>query len=85
MGVSLNGGTQQPLVFPTENDRFRGVLGVPPFKETPIYVYIMYYDTTYCIWVHISSRKKTCFGGKAAQSLRPMIAVSTTDFVIAAI
>ena len=23
--------------FPTKNDHFCGVLGVPPFKETPIY------------------------------------------------
>jgi len=23
--------------FPTKNDHFGGVLGVPPFKETPIY------------------------------------------------
>ena len=24
--------------FPTKNDHFWGVLGVPPFKETPIYL-----------------------------------------------
>ena len=37
MGVSLNGGTQQPWVFLLKKI-FCGVLGVPPFKETPISV-----------------------------------------------
>ena len=37
MGVSQNGGTQQPWVFLLKNGHFGGVLGVPPFKETPIY------------------------------------------------
>ena len=27
------------MVFPTKNDHFWGVLGVPPFKETPIYIF----------------------------------------------
>ena len=36
MGDSQNGGTQQPWVFLLKWS-FWGVLGVPPFKETPIY------------------------------------------------
>ena len=51
MGVSENGGfPQQPFGFPTKNDHFGGVLGVPPFKETPgpyMYIYII------CIYVYI--------------------------------
>ena len=44
MGVSENGGfPQQPFGFPTKNDHFGGVLGVPPFKETPMYIYIYNY------------------------------------------
>ena len=35
LGVSKNGGTQQPWGFPAKNDHF-GVFGIPPFKETPI-------------------------------------------------
>ena len=37
MGVSLNGGTQQPWVFLLKKI-FCGVFGGPPFKETPISV-----------------------------------------------
>ena len=37
LGVSLNGGfPQQPWGFPTKKWSLWGVLGVPPFKETPI-------------------------------------------------
>ena len=36
MGVSLNGGTQQPWVFLLKCSSL-GCFGVPPFKETPIY------------------------------------------------
>ena len=39
IGVSWNGGTQQPWVSYSKNDHFGGVLGVPPFKETPIWIY----------------------------------------------
>ena len=35
MGVSQNGGTQELLVFLLKMT-ILGVLGVPPFKETPI-------------------------------------------------
>ena len=42
-GFLKNAGfPQQPLVFPSKNDHFGvvwGGLGVPPFKETPIYSY----------------------------------------------
>ena len=31
MGVSLNGGTQQPMGFPIKKDHFEVFLGVPPF------------------------------------------------------
>ena len=34
MGVSSNGGTQQPWVFLLKT----GFLGVSPFKETPIWI-----------------------------------------------
>ena len=36
----MGGFPQQPFGFPTKNDHFGGVLGVPPFKETPMYIYI---------------------------------------------
>ena len=29
-------GFPPTMVFPTKNDHFRGVLAVPPFKETPV-------------------------------------------------
>ena len=37
MGVSLNGGTQQPWVFLLKMIILGCEMGVPPFKETPIY------------------------------------------------
>ena len=30
--------------FPTKNDHFGGVLGIPPFKETPIYIHTRSYN-----------------------------------------
>ena len=39
MGVSLNGGTQQPWVFLLKMI-ILDVLGIPPFKETPISRYL---------------------------------------------
>ena len=36
MGVSLNGGTQQPWVFLLKMIILGCEMGVPPFKETPI-------------------------------------------------
>ena len=47
MGVSLNGGTQQPWVFLLKRS-FWGVLGVPPFKETPTWVQSSKCQT--CTW-----------------------------------
>ena len=35
--------------FPTKNDHFGGVLGVPLFLETPIYIY-MYIDERENLW-----------------------------------
>ena len=44
MGVSKNGGTQQLLVFLLKRIILGCEMGVPPFKETPIYniIYIIY-------------------------------------------
>ena len=38
MGVALNGGTPKWMVKIMENPLKMGELGVPPFKETPIYL-----------------------------------------------
>ena len=40
MGVFLKWWYPTTMGFPTKNDHFGDVLGIPPFKETPIYIYI---------------------------------------------
>ena len=44
----------KPMGFPSKNDHFGVFLGVPPFKETPIYVYSIHLSLSLYIYIWVS-------------------------------